>query len=158
VAEIVQAAAPDRIKEVRELILEYALTLSCEPCLQRIEQDVAHLPGEYAPPDGRLLLALDDGKPAGCVALRKIGEDAFEMRRLYVPRAFRGGRSARPWRNTASRRRARKPAACDLYPPVHERGHPPVPLPRIPGHRSYGEHVIEGAFYMELIINSVLAE
>lgn len=151
-AEIVQAAAPDRIREVRELILEYALTLSCEPCLQRIEEDVAHLPGEYAPPDGRLLLALDGGKPAGCVALRKIEEAVFEMRRLYVRRAFRGrkiGKALAEQCLKEARKEAGRSVRLYTLPSMNEAIH----LYRSLGFRDiapYGEHVIEGALYMEL--------
>lgn len=150
--EIVQAATPGRIREVRELILEYATTLSCEPCLQRIEQDVAHLPGEYAPPDGRLLLALGDGKPAGCAALRKNGEGVFEMRRLYVRPAFRGkkiGKTLAEHCITEARRETGRSLHLYTLPSMNEALH----LYRSLGFRDiapYGEHVIEGAIYMEL--------
>ncbi len=151
-AEIVQATTADRIKEVRELILEYATTLSCEPCLQRIEQDVAHLPGEYAPPDGRLLIALDNGKPAGCVALRKIGEDVFEMRRMYVRPAFRGrkiGKALAEQCITEARKEAGRSVRLYTLPSMNEAIH----LYRSLGFRDiapYGEHVIPGAIYMEM--------
>ena len=151
-AEIVQAAAPERIKEVRELILEYATTLSCEPCLQRIEEDVSHLPGEYAPRDGRLLLARDDGKPAGCVALRKIEEGVFEMRRLYVRQAFRGrkiGKALAEYCIQEARKEAGRALRLYTLPSMNEA----IRLYRSLGFREiapYGEHVIEGALYMEL--------
>ena len=51
------------------------------------------LPGKYAPPEGRLLLALWDGKTAGVIALRPLEGDASgacEMKRLYVRGEFRG--------------------------------------------------------------------
>lgn len=151
-AEIVQATTPDQTKEVRELILEYAMTLSCEPCLQRIEEDVAHLPGEYAPPDGRLLLALDDGKPAGCVALRKIGESVFEMRRMYVRQASRGrkiGKTLAEQCINEARTEGGRSVRLYTLPSMHEA----IRLYRSLDFREivpYGEHVIEGALYMEL--------
>jgi putative acetyltransferase len=50
---------------------------------------LANLPGEYAPPSGRLLLAMFQDKPAGCVALRRIDKNICEMKRLYVRGQFR---------------------------------------------------------------------
>ena len=54
------------------------------------DQELAGLPGKYARPNGRLLLAYVDGKPAGCVALRDLGDGACEMKRMFVPETFRG--------------------------------------------------------------------
>ena len=54
------------------------------------DQELAGLPGKYARPQGRLLLAYVDGKPAGCVALRDLGGGACEMKRMFVPETFRG--------------------------------------------------------------------
>ena len=48
------------------------------------EADLAGLPGRFAPPKGRLLLAFDDGQPAGCVALHDLGDDICEMKRMFV--------------------------------------------------------------------------
>jgi ribosomal protein S18 acetylase RimI-like enzyme len=54
------------------------------------EYELATLPGKYAPPRGSLLIAYVEGKPAGCVALRDLGDGACEMKRMFVPDEFRG--------------------------------------------------------------------
>jgi putative acetyltransferase len=54
------------------------------------EEELASLPGKYAPPKGRLLLATHDGQPAGCVALREIDADTCEMKRMFVYTQFQG--------------------------------------------------------------------
>lgn len=54
------------------------------------DEELAELPGKYTRPHGRLLLAYLDGKPAGCVALRDLGDGACEMKRMFVPETFRG--------------------------------------------------------------------
>lgn len=57
---------------------------------QSWEAELAALPGKYAPPQGRLLIAYRGGQPVGCVALRDLGEGVAEMKRMFVPDAFRG--------------------------------------------------------------------
>jgi ribosomal protein S18 acetylase RimI-like enzyme len=84
------AASVEEIDTARELFLEYEKGLGISLCFQDFAEEVATLPGDYAPPGGRLLLAIVEGQPAGCVALRNIGEGFAEMKRLYVRPAFRG--------------------------------------------------------------------
>jgi GNAT superfamily N-acetyltransferase len=74
--------------DVRQLFLEYAASLGIDLCFQGFEQELAGLPGKYAPPEGALILALVDGKPAGCVALRLIDAELCEMKRLGLGRAL----------------------------------------------------------------------
>ena len=54
------------------------------------EAELASLPGKYSPPDGALLLAHLDGRPVGCVALRRIDADTCEMKRMFVPPEMHG--------------------------------------------------------------------
>ena len=85
-----QAESPDQIEKARELFIEYAESLGFSLCFQNFEQELAGLPGDYAPPDGRLLLAEYRGQPAGCVALHRLGPSVCEMKRLYLRPQFRG--------------------------------------------------------------------
>jgi putative acetyltransferase len=90
---ILQAATIDQISTARELMVEYATRLEFDLCFQGFEEEMRSLPGKYAPPKGRLLLALWEQKPAGVIALRPLGESAeglCEMKRLFVRPEFRG--------------------------------------------------------------------
>src|SRR5262245_8741266 len=87
---IIEAHLPEQLPTVRELFTGYAAEIDVCLCFQNFDQELAGLPGNYAPPDGRLFLALDGKKIAGCVAMRKIGEGICEMKRLYVRPQFRG--------------------------------------------------------------------
>jgi putative acetyltransferase len=84
------AKTPAQILQARELFLEYAKSLGFSLCFQSFEQEIATLPGHYAPPDGRLLLAEYEKQFAGCVALHKLEAGICEMKRLYLRPQFRG--------------------------------------------------------------------
>ncbi len=79
-----------QIGAVRQLFLEYADFLGFDLGFQSFSEELESLPGEYSPPEGRLLLAIRDGKPVGCVALRKIDDETCEMKRLFVRSGHRG--------------------------------------------------------------------
>jgi ribosomal protein S18 acetylase RimI-like enzyme len=88
--EIRLAVSADEIETARSLFREYAGGLEVDLCFQNFDEELATLPGGYAPPDGRLLLAWDSAQAAGCVALRRCEEGIGEMKRLYVRSAWRG--------------------------------------------------------------------
>ena len=90
-----QAVWPQDMERVRELFREYADWLKVDLCFQGFERELATLPGDYAPPDGRLLLAYHHEKPVGCVALRRIDATTGEIERLYVRPERRGRRTGR---------------------------------------------------------------
>ncbi len=72
------------------MFLEYSALVSEALCFQGFDQELAELPGAYAPPSGALLVARDGDKAAGCVALRCVDPGTGEMKRMYVREAFRG--------------------------------------------------------------------
>jgi ribosomal protein S18 acetylase RimI-like enzyme len=88
--QLIAATSAEHLSVIRELFLEYASSIEVDLCFQSFDRELAELPGRYALPEGRLVLAREHLQSAGCVALRKIGDGICEMKRLYVRPAFRG--------------------------------------------------------------------
>ncbi len=91
--QIVIPADPESLEITRGIFREYVGSLDIDQRFQDIEEELAALPGEYAPPHGHVLLAFVDGELAGCGALRALTDvdyaNSCEMKRLYVRPAFR---------------------------------------------------------------------
>jgi ribosomal protein S18 acetylase RimI-like enzyme len=83
---IIRPASLVDLDEIRVMLREYAAWLEVDLCFQNFEEELAGLPGDYAPPRGRLLFA----EGAGCIALRPIEQEICEMKRLYVRPEYRG--------------------------------------------------------------------
>jgi len=148
-----RAKSPDQIAAIRELFLEYAQSLGFSLCFQSFDEELAGLPGDYAPPDGRLVLATSNGDPAGCVALHQLAREICEMKRLYVRPQFRGkglGRELAEKIIAESRQLGYKKLRLDTVEPVMKTA---VAMYRTLGFREippYRQNPIEGALYMEL--------
>lgn len=80
------------IVTVRGLFREYEDKMGLDLCFQGFEAELASLPGNYAEPSGRLLIAAIDDSVAGCIALKKVDAETCEMKRLFVREEFRGQR------------------------------------------------------------------
>jgi ribosomal protein S18 acetylase RimI-like enzyme len=150
--KIVQADLPEELQQARELFDEYAASLSISLCFQDFANELAGLPGDYAPPYGRLLLAREEGQIAGCVALRRIDAGICEMKRLYVRPACRGkgvGRELATAIIAEARRIGYAKMRLDTLPSMKEA----IALYQSLGFRPiepYRPNPIEGAIYMGL--------
>jgi putative acetyltransferase len=148
-----RAESPDQIAAIRELFLEYAQSLGFSLCFESFDQELAALPGDYAPPAGRLALATNNGQPAGCVALHKLTPEICEMKRLYVRPQFRGkglGRELAEKIIAEARQLGYKKLRLDTFEPIMKKA---VAMYRQLGFREippYRQNPIEGALYMEL--------
>lgn len=86
----IRLATPADIPAIQELFLEYARSVGNDICFQTFQKEVDSLPGQYARPNGALIIAVAPDQLAACVALRQLSPTACEMKRLYVRPAFRG--------------------------------------------------------------------
>jgi putative acetyltransferase len=92
---IAPAVTPADIEEIRALFLEYAASLGVDLTFQGFDDEVASLPGAYAAPEGRLLLARAGETVIGGVGLRPFTPGLCEMKRLYVRPAHRALKAGR---------------------------------------------------------------
>jgi len=107
------------LEEVRHLFEEYWSDFGFTPCFQNFDQELAGLPGAYAPPDGRLAVAWVNDEAAGCIALRRFDRDRCEGKRLYVRPAFRGsgiGRALMDWLIAQARHAGYREMVGDTLP------------------------------------------
>jgi len=88
--DIVEAASAEQLAIVGDLLVEYARSLNVSLCFENLDKEVAGLPGPYARPSGRLLLAAEAGRIAGCGALKRVDDNVCEMKRLFLRPEFRG--------------------------------------------------------------------
>jgi len=88
--QIENADTPELVRLARELFVEYSESLGVDLCFQGFAEELARLPGEYARPAGRLMLALNDRRAVGCGALRPIDDRVCEMKRVYLQPSVRG--------------------------------------------------------------------
>ncbi len=151
--EIFQTQSPAHVAQARELFLEYAQSLGFSLCFQNFDEELAGLPGDYSPPEGRLLLAEYRSQPAGCVALRPKESGFCEMKRLYLRPQFRGkglGRiladriitEARQIGYTRMRLDTVEPVMKDAVAMYHRLGFKEI--------APYCENPMAGTLYMEL--------
>src|SRR2546430_17078385 len=122
-ANIVHATQATQVAAVRSLFAEYARAVDAPCCFVGLERELAALPGEYAPPAGRLFLALDASGSAGCVALRPLDAGGAEMKRPSVRPAYRGqglGRALAAAAIAAARATGRSRVVLDTLPSMGE--------------------------------------
>ena len=150
-----QAESPAQISQARVLFVEYAESLGFSLCFQNFDKELAGLPGNYAPPEGRLLLAEYGGQLAGCVAMHKLEEGICEMKRLYLRAQFRGkglGRALADRIFAEARQIGYQRMRLDTVEPVMRDA---VAMYRKLGFREiapYCKNPIAGALYMELLL------
>lgn len=153
--EFVDAEANGSIEDARTIFREYEKWLGLDLCFQGFEEEMRSLPGRYAKPDGRLILAYKDGELAGGIALRKIGDGICEMKRLYLRENSRGsgiGRELIEKLIEEARKIGYKKMRLDTFPPKMGKA---VQLYESHGFYEippYYENPYDGVLYMERVL------
>lgn len=156
--EIVNATSPEQIATAGKLFFEYAASIKVSLCFENLDKEVAGLPGLYASPHGRLLLAMSGSRVAGCIALKKVDDDVCEMKRLFVRQELRGQGIGKKltraiWEEALAL--GYKRMRLDTLPSMKEAiamyrslGFQPIP--------PYRELPVPGALFMEVELNRTL--
>jgi GNAT superfamily N-acetyltransferase len=156
VSQIVEAVSEEQLEQVRTLFREYQAELVPQYRAQSLESELAGLPGVYAPPKGKLLLATVAGQPVGCVGLRPFPQEgACEMKRLYVRPTFRGGKAGKLLVEQLVQQ-----ARALGYSRLRLDTHPPTMQAAVTMYRKFGfrevapepAERVEGLLYMELLL------
>jgi len=154
--EIVNVVGAEQLAQVRALFEEYWSSFGFTPCFQNFSGELAALPGDYVPPGGRLALALVDGQPAGCAALRRLDEDRCEFKRLFVRRSFRGmrlGRELLAWVIAEAKAAGYRELVCDTMPVMADA----LAMYERAGFQRtdpYSDHPTAGAIFLRLALAS----
>ena len=149
---IVPADRPELVAAARRLFEEYAASLGFDLGFQGFEAELRDLPGAYAPPGGVLLLLVEGETTLGCVALRRLDDEAAELKRLYLRPEARGRARGRALTEEAlrwARRLAYRRVRLDTVPGMEAA----QALYRTLGFREiapYRENPIPGAAFLEL--------
>lgn len=152
--EIVHAHEGAFFSAVPRLFREYADSLDVSLDFQNFEDELLGLPGDYAPPRGRLLIALKDDTPAGCAAFRKFSDTISEMKRLYIKPECRGfgiGRALVDSLIVDARRAGYERMRLDTLPSMKTATalYTSLGFYRIPPYR---HNPVKGAAFMELVL------
>jgi len=149
---IISASTDNHIQIIRRLFREYEAFLQVDLCFQQFEEELAGLPGKYAAPQGALLLAMVDGRAAGCVAMRPLEEGVCEMKRLFVrPPYLRLGIGGQLARTVIEQ--ARDAGYTHMYLDTLEKLRPALALYRGLGFAArpaYYDNPLPGVVYLEL--------
>ncbi len=151
---LAEALSPADVDLARALFREYQRAIAIDLSFQEFEEELQSLPGAYARPRGRLLLAFEGQEPAGCGALRPIAADVAELKRRWVRPSFRGkgaGRLVAEALLAAARSEGYRAARLDTLRSMREA----QALYRSLGFReipAYYDNPIPGTVYMELAL------
>ena len=149
---LIHATSPEDLEQIRALLREYSEALGVDLSFQNFDEELASLPGDYAPPGGCLFLACIEKLAVGCVALRRIDNDVCEMKRLYVKPPFRRegiGRKLALKLIEFARTAGYSRMLLDTLPPMKEA----TSLYRSLGFKETGPYrfnPVKGALFMEL--------